>query len=65
MRQWRVRCLIYAATADVDFYDQARQAASEIPDGEFIALEGLDHLGAHFQSGPVLPAVLRLLHAPD
>jgi pimeloyl-ACP methyl ester carboxylesterase len=62
---WRVRCLIYAAVADADFFDQARQAASEIPDGEFLSLEGLDHLGAHFQSGPVLPAVLRLLRASD
>jgi hypothetical protein len=62
---WRVRCLIYAAVADADFYDQARQAASEILNAEFMSLEGLDHLGAHFQSGPVLPAVLRLLHVAD
>jgi hypothetical protein len=33
----------------------------EIPDAEFISLEGLDHLGAHFQSGAVLPAGLRML----
>jgi pimeloyl-ACP methyl ester carboxylesterase len=62
---WRVRCLIYAAVADVDFYDQARQAAIEIHNAEFMSLEGLDHLGAHLRSGPVLPAVLRLLHVAD
>jgi hypothetical protein len=47
---------------DVDFHDQARCAASEIPRAEFISLEELEHVGAHLaQVDPVLPAVLRML----
>ena len=34
---WEVRCLIYLATGDVDFHDQAQQAADEIPNAEFIS----------------------------
>ncbi len=59
---WEVRCLIYVGAADVDFHDQARRAASEIPRAEFISLEELDHVGTHVaQVDPVLPAVLRML----
>ena len=61
LRAWRVRCLIYAAIEDVDFHDQAQRAADEIPNAEFISLGGLDHVGAHLQPDPVLPAVLRTL----
>jgi len=46
---------------DVDFHDQARRAADEIPNAEFISLQGLDHIGAHLRPDPVLPAVLRTL----
>ena len=59
---WEVRCLIYVAAGDVDFHDQARRAAGEIPNAEFISVEGLEHVGAHLaQVDPVLPAVLRTL----
>jgi pimeloyl-ACP methyl ester carboxylesterase len=59
---WEVRCLIYVAAGDVDFHDQARRAASELPRAEFISLEEPDHVGAHLaQVDPVLPAVLRTL----
>ena len=34
---------------------------SEIPNAEFVGLEGLDHLGAHFMSERIIPAVLRML----
>ncbi|MGI8941517.1 MAG: alpha/beta fold hydrolase [Actinomycetota bacterium] len=61
LRAWRVRCLIYASVGDVDFHDQARRAADEIPNAEFISLQGLDHIGAHLRPDPVLPAVLRTL----
>ena len=50
-------------TADADFYDRARPAADDIPNPEFMSLDGLDHLGAIFQSGFVLPAVVRSLRA--
>jgi pimeloyl-ACP methyl ester carboxylesterase len=59
---WEVRCLIYVAAGDVDFHDQARRAAGEITNAEFISLEESDHVGAHLaQVDPVLPAVLRTL----
>ena len=59
---WQVRCLIHVAAGDADFHDQARQAADEIPDAEFISVEEPDHVGAHLaQVDPVLPAVLRTL----
>ncbi len=56
---WRVPCLIYLGAGDADFFEQARQAAGEIPNAEFIGLEGLDHYGAHFMSERIIPAVLR------
>jgi pimeloyl-ACP methyl ester carboxylesterase len=59
---WEVRCLIYVAAGDVDFHDQARRAAGEIPNAEFISLEESDHVGAHLaQVDPVLSAVLHTL----
>jgi pimeloyl-ACP methyl ester carboxylesterase len=61
LRAWRVRCLIYIGAGDVDFYDQARRAAHEIPNAEFFSLEELDHLGAHLRNEAVLTAVLRTL----
>ena len=62
LRAWQIRCLIYVATGDVDFHDQAQQAADEIPNAEFISVEEPDHVGAHLaQVDPVLPAVLRTL----
>lgn len=59
---WKLRCLIYAGTEDVDFHGQAQRAASEIPNAEFISLEELKHVGAHLaQVDPLIPAVLRTL----
>jgi pimeloyl-ACP methyl ester carboxylesterase len=62
LRAWQIRCLIYVGSGDVDFQDQARRAADEIPNAEFIALEEPDHVSAHLaQVDPLLPAVLRTL----
>jgi pimeloyl-ACP methyl ester carboxylesterase len=62
LRAWRIRCLIFIGAGDTDFLDQARRAAGEIPNGEFISLEGLDHYGAHTgQEDPLLEAILRTL----
>ena len=44
------------AADDVDFFDQARRAADEIPDAEFVSIEGIDHLGVDTaRVDPVLP----------
>ena len=54
--------LIYVGSGDVDFQDQARRAAGEIPNAEFISLEEPDHVSARLaQVDPLLPAVLRTL----
>jgi pimeloyl-ACP methyl ester carboxylesterase len=61
LRRWQVPCLIYLGEGDVDFVEQARRAADEIPNAEFVALEELDHYGAHFEAESVVPAVVRTL----
>jgi pimeloyl-ACP methyl ester carboxylesterase len=63
LRAWRFPCLIFVGAGDVDFLDQARRAANEIPNAEFLSLEGVDHLGTHLQHDVVVPAVLRTLRA--
>lgn len=62
---WRFPCLIFAGAGDVDFYDQARCAADEIPNAEFISLSDRDHLAAHLEHDRVLPAILRMLREQD
>jgi pimeloyl-ACP methyl ester carboxylesterase len=59
---WNVRCIICVAEDDVDFFDQAKRAADEIPNAAFVSIEGTDHLGVDTAGvDPVLPAVLRTL----
>jgi hypothetical protein len=59
---WDVRCLICVAADDVDFFDQARRAADEIPKAAFVPIEATDHLGVDVaRVDPILPAVLRTL----
>ena len=61
---WRLPCLICVAADDADFFDQARRAAEEIPDAEFVSIDGTDHLGVDTaRVEPVLPAVLRTLRS--
>jgi pimeloyl-ACP methyl ester carboxylesterase len=63
---WRTRCLICVAADDVDFFDQARRAAGEIPDAEFVPIEHVDHLGVDAATvDPFLPAVLRTLRTAE
>ena len=63
LRKWKVPGLIYLGAGDVDFLEQARRAAEEIPTAEFLALDELDHISAHFEAERVVPAVLRTLRA--
>jgi pimeloyl-ACP methyl ester carboxylesterase len=64
LHEWRVRCLICVAADDMDFFDQARRAAAEIPGAEFVAIEGTDHLGMDTASiDPAWSAILRTLRA--
>lgn len=62
LETWNLRCLICAAEDDADFFEDARRAASEIPNAEFVMIPGTDHLGVDTaRVDPVLPAVLRTL----
>jgi pimeloyl-ACP methyl ester carboxylesterase len=62
LRAWDTRCLICVAAEDVDFFDQARRAAEEISGGEFLPIEGEDHLGMDTAGVDTLfPVVLRTL----
>lgn len=47
LRAWRIPCLIHVAAGDVDFHEQARRAAAEIPGAQFISVPEVDHLTAH------------------
>ena len=59
---WRVPCLIYLGSDDVDFVAQAQRAAGEIPNAQFLTLEARDHYGAHFEADDVAAAaVVRML----
>jgi hypothetical protein len=59
---WELRCLIYVGSEDVDFHEQARQAASEIPNARLVSLDDLEHVGAHLtRADPLLPAILDTL----
>jgi pimeloyl-ACP methyl ester carboxylesterase len=59
---WKLPCLICVGADDRDFFDPARRAAEEIPNAEFVSIEGQDHLGMDTaRIDPVLPAVLRTL----
>ncbi|HSK16698.1 MAG TPA: alpha/beta fold hydrolase [Gaiellaceae bacterium] len=61
LTRWRVPCLLYLGAGDLDFVEQARRAAEEIPNAELVELDELDHLGAHFEVERVVPAVVRTL----
>jgi pimeloyl-ACP methyl ester carboxylesterase len=61
LSEWRVACLIYLGAGDVDFVEQAKRAAGEIPNATLVTLDDLDHYGAHFEAERITPAVLRHL----
>lgn len=61
LARWKVPCLIYAGTGDVDFYADARRAAGKIPVAQFVALEGLNHLDAHSNVDQILPHIRQIL----
>jgi pimeloyl-ACP methyl ester carboxylesterase len=60
---WEVRCLIYVGAEDVDFHEQAHQAAREIPNARFVSLKDLEHVGAHLtRPDRLFPEILDTLH---
>jgi pimeloyl-ACP methyl ester carboxylesterase len=62
LRSWHVPCLIFIGKADLDFFEQAEQAAVEIPGAEFRSMVESDHYHAHtHREDEVFEAVLRML----
>lgn len=62
LEAWKLRCLIFIGAADVDFLEQARCAADDIPGAQFLSLAERDHYGAHTDQDQLLvDAVLRTL----
>ena len=61
LHEWRMPCLIYLGASDGDFLAQARRAAAVIPYADFVGLDELDHLAAHYEADRIVPAVLRTL----
>jgi pimeloyl-ACP methyl ester carboxylesterase len=62
LRTWRLPCLICVAEDDGDFFDQASEAATEIPGAGFVAIPGIDHLGVDVApADPYLAEVLSVL----
>jgi pimeloyl-ACP methyl ester carboxylesterase len=60
--RWNVPCLICVAAQDVDFFEQARRAADEIPGATFVVIEDTDHLGVDTADvDPLFPTVLDFL----
>ena len=61
---WDLPCCICVAAGDVDFADDARRAAAEIPGARFVVIEGIDHLGVDtVEADPFLQAVVDTLRA--
>jgi pimeloyl-ACP methyl ester carboxylesterase len=62
LRAWHIPCLIFIGSGDVNFLDQARRAADEIPKATLLLLEEADHYAAHTSQDEVVrDAVLRML----
>ena len=61
--EWLVPCLVYLGAGDEDFYEQARRAAAEIPNAQFVGLDELDHLAAHFSADRIVGEVTRFLRS--
>jgi pimeloyl-ACP methyl ester carboxylesterase len=59
---WRVPSLIYVAEAD-DMYENAKQAAEEIPTASFLSLPGHTHFSANEAVQELLPQVLSQLRS--
>lgn len=53
-------CLLYAGDIDA-IHEAAERAASELPDGRFVSLPGLDHGATFRESGQILPVIVDFL----
>jgi pimeloyl-ACP methyl ester carboxylesterase len=55
--------LLYAGEADEPIYSEAQEAANALPDAQFIALPGLNHVGAAGASQILVPRIKQFLAA--
>lgn len=66
LHEWSLPVLFCMAAGDADFLEQAKRAANEIPDAEFVVVENTDHLGMDTADArPALEAVLRTFRRGD
>jgi pimeloyl-ACP methyl ester carboxylesterase len=66
LREWSLPVLFCMAAGDADFFEQAKRAAEEIPDAEFVVAEDTDHLGMDTADArPALEAVLHTFRRGD
>jgi pimeloyl-ACP methyl ester carboxylesterase len=64
--RWRIPVLFCLADGDIDFLDQARRAAEEIPNAQLVVVAGTDHLGMDTANlDPLVPTVLRTFQRAD
>ncbi len=57
-------CLVYVGEAD-PIFAKVQKAAKHMPSATYFSIPGVDHLGAFYQSGLVLPHVKRFLAEVD
>lgn len=58
---WEIPCLIFVGAQDADFFEQARQAAEQIPTAQFVSIDEDDHVGAHLRQEAVIEPMNELL----
>lgn len=61
----RIPCLIYGGDKDVFFTQQDFDALGTFPNFDFVALSGLDHIGAIFDLDTVVPLVRGFIKAKE
>lgn len=57
--------VLFLVGSEEPFFDQGREAASLLPGGEFVPLDGLDHVQTFFRSDLVLPHVREFFARAD
>ncbi len=60
LQNWEIPCLIFVGEKDADFHEQARRAAQQIPNAQFVSIGDDDHIGAHFRQEAVIEPMIEL-----
>ena len=49
------RCRLFAGSEDVQYYEKVKRAASELPNGDFVPLAGLNHFQTYLRGDLIAP----------